>query len=379
MTATWISFPENNNYEVSSDGQIRNKNTMNIRKLQPVNGGRLRFEFMRASKRHHFYIDDVVSACFLGPKPENYLVRNKDGDKSNNKVDNLEYVNSVVPADNPDDWKQHPCSEFADTYEISRFGEIRNRKTGNIRKLTLSSTGYLSITCDTGSDTKSYDVHILVAQCFIGSRPGEFTINHKDGDKYNNRADNLEYISHSDNCKHAWSTGLREKTNRIGKKVDVLPEGKSYHNYTVTPDGHVFNSKTKRELCQETCSGGYKRVCLTLKGKRKHMSVHRLVSELFLDRTENRTFVNHIDGKTGNNCAENLEWCTSSENMQHAADTGKIKMRKVRQLDLQGNEIAVYPSVAEASRKTGTNNTAIIHVCAGRAMTSNGFDWEYID
>lgn len=53
-----------------------------------------------------------------------------------------------------------------------------------------------------------------------------------------------------------------------------------------------------------------------------HVLLHRLVAEVWCDRPEGTTQVNHIDGDKGNNSAENLEWVTAAENMQKAVETG---------------------------------------------------------
>jgi hypothetical protein len=60
-------------------------------------------------------------------------------------------------------------------------------------------------------------IHKLVALTWIGPAPGptgtkrhEYCVNHKDGNKRNNHADNLEWVTNSENLSHAWRTGLRD-------------------------------------------------------------------------------------------------------------------------------------------------------------------------
>ena len=52
-------------------------------------------------------------------------------------------------------------------------------------------------------------VHRLVAVCFLGAPPAGAQVNHKDGDRTNNWEHNLEWVSASENQKHAYRTGVR--------------------------------------------------------------------------------------------------------------------------------------------------------------------------
>lgn len=65
-------------------------------------------------------------------------------------------------------------------------------------------------------------------------------------------------------------------------------------------------------------SSGYLRVYMNIDGKGKEYFVHRLVANAFIPKIDGKRFVNHIDGNKENNRVDNLEWCTRSENEQHA-------------------------------------------------------------
>ena len=72
---------------------------------------------------------------------------------------------------------------------------------------------------------------------------------------------------------------------------------------------------------------GYYVVNLTKNGKQQTQYVHILVAQAFIPNPENKSYVNHIDGDKLNNCLENLEWTTPTENSRHAWRNGLIKSR----------------------------------------------------
>lgn len=80
----------------------------------------------------------------------------------------------------------------------------------------------------------------------------------------------------------------------------------------------------KRKIFKPNNSNGYARVKLN----GKFHFVHRLVANAFVPNPENKPQINHKDGNKLNNRADNLEWCTNSENIKHALSTGLKKSLK---------------------------------------------------
>lgn len=109
----------------------------------------------------------------------------------------------------------------------------------------------------------------------------------------------------------------------------------------VTRDGRVMNMVTHRWLKPYDGGSGYFRVCASVNKQRYQRSVHRLVAECYIPNPNNKSEVNHKDGNKANNCAENLEWCTSSENKLHAYRTGlRIITEKQREISRRNMRIA---------------------------------------
>ncbi|URC22137.1 HNH endonuclease [Serratia phage vB_SmaM-ChuuTotoro] len=99
---------------------------------------------------------------------------------------------------------------YEDLFEVSSNGDIRNKKTGRALKQTVGSTGYLNVATKIGGRTGKnvcFRMRRVILQSFIGDQPGK-EVNHKDGVKTNNILQNLEWVTSSENSRHAFEIGL---------------------------------------------------------------------------------------------------------------------------------------------------------------------------
>lgn len=94
-------------------------------------------------------------------------------------------------------------------YQISNLGRVYSLYTKRFLKPFLSRPGYKIITLCVNNKYPKYSIHRLVATHFLKEQrqPG-MIVHHMDGNKLNNRADNLQWVSYSYNIKHAYLNGL---------------------------------------------------------------------------------------------------------------------------------------------------------------------------
>jgi DNA-binding NarL/FixJ family response regulator len=172
-------------------------------------------------------------------------------------------------------WK--PLKEYEGLYEISNMGKIKSLiKKGNIkeqiRKTGLDvSTGYINVMLRKNNKPLTKRVHRLVAEAFVPNPDNKLVVNHIDGNKKNNKASNLEWMTYSENTLHSFKTGLQKKifgdNNYITKIKDqdvfeikkLISQGKTNKEiakiYGVNPSqiSRIKTGQRRKKPCNDIC------------------------------------------------------------------------------------------------------------------------------
>lgn len=155
-------------------------------------------------------------------------------------------------------------------------------------------------------------------------------------------------------------------------------------------------------LCGGHNGHGYLFVYLCRNGKAKRYYIHRIIAKTFIPNPQNYPYINHKDENPGNNCVDNLEWCTQKYNANYGSHIEKVraymlsdknpnrgkprpekfkeKVRKpILQLDRDGNVIREWDSARTAGTVLGIFPQVITAVCKGRCLSYKNFIWKYKD
>jgi hypothetical protein len=113
--------------------------------------------------------------------------------------------------------------EFSDGYFINKNAELIGKRGFKLKPVLDKKTGYHRVSIYLNGKLKIYKIHRLIWKVFYGDIPSDLQINHINGVKTDNRLSNLELVTPSQNCKHAWDNGLsRGKTKLSKEQIDEI-------------------------------------------------------------------------------------------------------------------------------------------------------------
>ena len=134
---------------------------------------------------------------------------------------------------------------FESIYEVSNDGAIRNKKTLRQLKQHPDKNGYLRVPlCDSGTE-KTVPAHRVVLFAFVPNENIALQCNHKNGIKYDNRIENLEWVTGKENVNHAYQV-LKA----------FIPKGVQRSNHKLT-ESDVLEI---RRICETKIRGTFKRL-----------------------------------------------------------------------------------------------------------------------
>lgn len=109
-----------------------------------------------------------------------------------------------------ENWKD--IVNYEGLYEVSCRGNVRNKKT--LKVLSNKSKSYVVVNLSKNGLSKKYTAHRIVAQTFIKNPLNKKEVNHINGIKNDNRVENLEWCTSSENTNHSWRIGTSYVTNK---------------------------------------------------------------------------------------------------------------------------------------------------------------------
>ncbi len=139
---------------------------------------------------------------------------------------------------------------YEDSYEVSNYGHIVNKKSKIVLKPHTEDNGYQRVSLYVDGKVKRVLVHRIVAEAFLTNSENKPEVNHIDTDKVNNCSFNLEYNTSKENVTHAKENGLLSTGKRIKLGDEMVISARKEYS-----EGESIRQIAKRmEVSQQSIS-----------------------------------------------------------------------------------------------------------------------------
>lgn len=231
-------------------------------------------------------------------------------------------------------WKKIIIDGIETFYSISIEGKVRNDKRGTLLT-SHKQQGYMHVSLSFLSQTKRLKIHRLVAIAFIPNPKNKPYVNHKNGIRDDNRIENLEWVTASENTIHSWNTGL-SKSSVERKVVQYNLSGEKIAEY-----------KSIREASLATNSDESK-ISMCCNNKRKSHNKY--------------------------------QWKFEAESLSNLSEYFPTTVNKKVAQYYNDKLIMIYDSIRKAAISVNGTPSAISRVLSGTTQTKKhkGFYWKYV-
>ena len=398
----WVKVPDFPKYFISEYGELWSEKSKRILKNR-LNAGYYYYSLSNGEISNFFMVHRLVASVFISNPDSLPFVNHIDGVKTNNHYSNLRWATrSEISINNVEKGlikynKRSVCQldkekNLIATYpSITEASEKTNIGLSQIidacQKRVKSAHGFcwcyeenleefkkekiahggnkkvLQIEPETGDIIKEWG-SVKEAANSLGANPSSI----------GNACSKSLKIK-----KYLWKFSPKIEEEKEKHPGEVWPKIPNFPKYTVSQNGEIYSLFIKRLMKQYTNIRGYKSLGLKDEnGKQTTITVHVIVAQVYVPNPDDKPEVCHKNDNREDSRAENLFWGTSKDNAQDMVEKGRCTgSRPIQQID-NGNIISTFPSIAEASRKTGIKHSTLSFYLKREDGMGQIYTWKYV-